>query len=56
MIGIEDKWVALAYLLSIGSMLMCVVYGWINWHRGSEQIQAEDISWAKEEDKVEEKL
>ena len=56
MIGIEDKWVALAYLLAIGSMLLCVLYGWLNWNRGEEQIQQDDIRWAKEEDKVEEKL
>ena len=56
MIGIEDKWVALAYLLSVGSMLLCVTYGWINWNRGEELIKQEDIQWAKAEDKVEEKL
>jgi hypothetical protein len=56
MLGIEDKWVALAYLLCLGSALLCVVYGWLNWNRGQEEIQQEDIRWAAEEDKVEEKL
>jgi hypothetical protein len=56
MLGIEDKWVALAYLLCIGSMLLCVLYGWRNWNRGEEEIKQEDIHWAAEEDKAEEKL
>ena len=56
MLGIEDKWVAMAFLLCIASSLLCLVYGWINWNRGSEEIQQEDIRWAAEEDKVEDKL
>jgi len=56
MLGIDDKWVALAYLLCIGSTLLCVVYGWLNWNRGQEEIKPEDVRWAAEEDKAEEKL
>ena len=56
MLGIEDGWVALVYLLCIGSALLCLVYGWLNWHRGDEAIQQEDIQWAQEEDKAEQNL
>ena len=56
MLGIEDNWVVLAYLLCLGSVVLCVGYGWRNWNRGEEQIQPEDVRWAAAEDKVEEKL
>jgi hypothetical protein len=56
MLGIEDKWVALAYVLCIASTLLCLLYGWLNWNRGEEELKQEDIRWAAEEDKVEEKL
>ncbi len=56
MLGIEDKWVLLAYLLCIASALLCVIYGWRNWNRGQEQIQEDDVRWAAQEDKAEEKL
>jgi hypothetical protein len=56
MLGIEDKWVALAYLLCIASTLLCLVYAWLNWNRGAEEIRPEDIHWAAEEDKAEETL
>lgn len=47
--GIEDPMVMLAYLLSIGGMLTCVVYGVMHWNRDDEPAKAEDIQWAKEE-------
>jgi hypothetical protein len=56
MFGIEDKYVALAYLLCIASSLLCVVYGLLNWNRGQQPTQAEDIRWAQEEKHVEEEL
>lgn len=56
MFGIEDKWVALAYGLCIGSTLLCVVYAWLNWNRGEEAIRDEDVQWAAQEDKAEDKL
>jgi hypothetical protein len=33
-----------------------VVYGWLNWNRGGDEIKQEDVRWAAEEDKAEEKL
>ena len=57
MLGIEDKWVAAAYLLCIGSTVLCAVYGLIMWNRGGRPEQtAKDVRWAEEEKKVEEEL
>ena len=56
MLGIEDKCVALAYLLCLLSTLICVVYGIATWNRGATETQKEDINWAHEEKKVEEDL
>ncbi len=58
MLGIEDKWVAAAYILCIASTVLCVVYGLATWNRGQEKDEqvAEDIRWAEEEKKVEKEL
>ena len=56
MLGIEDKYVALAYILCILSTLLCLVYGIINWNRGDDSVKDEDFRWAKGEEKVEEEL
>jgi hypothetical protein len=56
MLGIQEKWVALAYLLCIGSSLLCVFWGWITWNRGEDEIKEEDVRWAAAEDKAEDKL
>jgi hypothetical protein len=56
MLGIENTWVALAYLLCLASAALCLVYGWRNWNRGDETVQEEDVHWAAEEDKAEDKL
>lgn len=51
LLGIKDPWVSLAYILTILSSLLCVVYGLINWNKGEEPAKQEDIDWAKEEKK-----
>ncbi|HZL43095.1 MAG TPA: hypothetical protein VFD66_07420 [Verrucomicrobiae bacterium] len=56
MLGIDDPWVALAYLLCIGSALLCVIYGALNWNKGQEQVEPVDRIWAEQEDKVEKTL
>ncbi|HUT31696.1 MAG TPA: hypothetical protein VMX13_18050 [Sedimentisphaerales bacterium] len=56
MLGIDDKYVSMAYLLCIASALLCVIYGLLNWNRGQEVTKAEDVRWAEEEKKVEEEL
>jgi hypothetical protein len=48
-LGIGDPWVLLAYVLSIGSSLLCVVYGIVNWNKGDEPVKPEDVKWATEE-------
>lgn len=56
MLGIEDKGVVAAYLLCILSAILCVVYGLINWNRGEETVEPDDVKWAVEEKKVDEEL
>jgi hypothetical protein len=49
MLGFADPWVAAAYLLSIVSALICLIYGVANWNKGDEPACAEDLRWAREE-------
>jgi len=56
MLGIPDIGVALAYVLSVLSMLLCVIYAWRNWNKGDESIEADDVKWVAEEKKAEEEL
>ena len=56
MLGIQDKWVSLAYILCIVSTLLCVLYGILNWNKGDTEIRKEDKQWATEEDKAEGKM
>jgi hypothetical protein len=54
MLGIQDKWVSLAYILSVVSTLLCVIYGFMFWNKGDDEISQVDKHWAKEEDKIDE--
>jgi heme exporter protein D len=56
MLGIEDKYVWLAYLLCIASSLLCVIYSLVMRNRGEERVGQEDIQWAAGEKKVEQEL
>jgi hypothetical protein len=58
MLGIEDIWVALAYLLCIISALLCLVWGIIKWNQEDPDPESEEEirQWAEEEDRVEEEL
>ncbi len=56
MLGIEDAWVWMAYLLCLLSALLCVAYGLLNWNKGDEPVEPDDILWAEDEKKVEEEL
>jgi hypothetical protein len=56
MLGIEDKGVLTAYLLCIASTILCIVYGLLNWNKGNEDVQPDDVKWAAEEKKVEEEV
>ncbi|MGE5613389.1 MAG: symporter small accessory protein [Bacillota bacterium] len=37
MLGLPDPWIAAAYLLSIISAAVCVVYGLANWNKGNDE-------------------
>ena len=36
MLGLSDPSILLAYLLSIGGALLCIVYGVINWNKDGD--------------------
>jgi len=57
MFGLGDFWVSCAFILSILSVAACVVYGIINWNKGSDdemQQINEEIKWQAEDGKIEE--
>ena len=57
-LGIDDPWVWSAYILTILSMLLCVVYGALNWNKGDEDEETqvkEEMEWHKKEKDMEEK-
>ncbi len=56
MLGLQDPAIIAAYLLCIISAIACVVWGAINWNKGSEDVAAEDVEWAENEDKAEENV
>lgn len=56
MLGIEDRYVAAAYVLCLLSTLLCIVYGLLMWNKGEEEIELEDLKWVSEEIKIEEEL
>ena len=39
MLGFGDFWVALAYILCLGSTLLCVVYGILHWNDDEEMAE-----------------
>ena len=55
-LGIDDPWVWGAYILTILSMLLCVVYGALNWNKGAEDEEEqikEEMEWHKQEKTME---
>ena len=58
MLGIEDPWIWGVYILCILRTLLCVIYGIVNWNRGSEleaQEILEEAAWESKEEEMEEK-
>ncbi len=59
LLGIDDPVIIGVYLLCIFSMLLCVIYGALNWNKEGET-EAEEISeeleWEKKEEEMEEKM
>lgn len=59
MLGIKDPLIYLAYILSILSALLCVVYGILNWNKGAEKEEeeiAEEQTWAIKEQEINKSL
>jgi len=59
MLGFNDFWVFLGYMLTIVFTLFCLVYGFINWRKGVTEKDGdyrEEIRWEKEEIELIEKL
>ena len=53
MLGLGDWGVSLAYLLTLGATLLCIVYGYINWNKPNQEEEdreiAEEEAWEQEE-------
>lgn len=59
MLGFDDVYVFLAWLLMILSSIGCVVYGVMNWNKGGEvsELEAkEEAAWDDEEQHIEDEL
>lgn len=58
MLGIEDPWVATAYILCPLSALLCLLWGILKWNKGDDDTEpAEEIKqWVEEEARVEDEL
>ncbi len=56
MLGIDDFWVALAYILCIASTVLCIVYSIYKRNETDEFLTEGDIEWEKSENKIEEEL
>lgn len=48
-----DFQIILAYILCIASALICVIYGLVNWNKGSEDVSESDKNWVSEEKDIE---
>lgn len=59
MLGLTDPIVIAAYLLVIGCMLLCVIYGTIKWNKegelSPEEVQ-EEKTWLAEELKIDKEI
>lgn len=51
MFGFQDTGALLAFLLTIGAAVLCVVYGVVNWNKPSPEEEnrevAEELEWEK---------
>ena len=55
MLGIPDFWVWSAYVFCLLSVVLCVVYGVVNWNKDSGdglQQDKENAKWEEEEDTI----
>lgn len=59
MFGIPDWGIWLAYIFCIASVVLCVIYGFVNWNKGvdDEEIQIdEELQWETKEKEIESNL
>lgn len=55
--GVFDAGVGSAFWLMLISSFLCVVYGAMNWNKGSEEHMAQGTEqWAHDEDAINEEL
>jgi len=55
MFGIEDPVIYIGYLLTVLSLILCVVYGAINWNNGEDLEETEldiDALWEEKEEEI----
>ncbi|MFA0816620.1 MAG: symporter small accessory protein [Anaerofustis sp.] len=58
-LGLNDFGIIAAYVLSILSTLLCIVYGIVNWNKGGEEdpVQMQEESqWEASQNKIDEDL
>ena len=59
MMGIEDPVIYLGYIFSFMSLILCVVFGIINWNKGKETDIKEiekDKEWENKDDEIKSKV
>jgi len=59
LLGIDDPGIVAVYLLCIFSMLLCVIYGLVNWNKEGETEEeeiSEELEWEKREEEMEGKM
>jgi hypothetical protein len=56
MLGIKDPGIYWAYILTILSLVACLVYGILYWNKGKiqEDEQQETAEWSQKEDEINE--
>ncbi len=58
MFGFADNLTAWGYILSILATILCIIYGLVNWNKGTEieEDYRRIVEWEREEIEVEERL
>jgi hypothetical protein len=59
MLGFPDIWISMGFIMTLGVLLFCILYGIACWHKGIEEKDGdyrEEIRWEREEIELIEKL
>ena len=59
MLGFEDGSIAFVYIANVVAVIICIIYGVINWNKGAEteaEEIAEELKWEKEEAEMDQDL